>query len=106
MSKERKRFRLDQGMGRLEEWANTANQVDKNAIYKVLFSVADGSVFRTYKVLDDVHQSQEFFVLVRENLVVKICYHEHDAFGIIYIGPIDEAPDIDLGLDIDKTAEG
>lgn len=90
------------GMARLETWAATAGQIDKNAVYKALFAVSDGTVFQHYKVLDDVHQAREFFIMVRQDLVVKICFHETDAFGILYIGPIDEAPDIDLGLG--KTA--
>ena len=90
------------GMARLETWAATAGQIDKNAVYKALFAVSDGTVFQNYKVLDDVHQAREFFIMVRQDLVVKICFHETDAFGILYIGPIEEAPDIDLGLG--KTA--
>lgn len=86
------------GMGRLETWAATAGQIDKNAVYKALFAVSDGTVFQNYKVLDDVHQPREFFIMVRPDLVVKVCFHETDAFGILYIGPIEEAPDIDLGL--------
>jgi Family of unknown function (DUF6235) len=94
----RRRFRLNMGMGRLETWAATAGQIDKNAVYKALFAVSDGTVFQNYKVLDDVHQAREFFIMVRPDLVVKVCFHETDAFGILYIGPIEEAPDIDLGL--------
>ena len=98
MTQGRRRFRLNMGMGRLETWAATAGQIDKNAVYKALFAVSDGTVFQNYKVLDDVHQAREFFIMVRPDLVVKVCFHETDAFGILYIGPINEAPDIDLGL--------
>lgn len=98
MTQGRRRFRLDMGMARLETWAATAGQIDKNAVYKALFAVSDGTVFQNYKVLDDVHQAREFFIMVRRDLVVKISYHEADAFGILYIGPIDDA-EIDLGLD-------
>jgi hypothetical protein len=99
VTKGRRRFRLNMGMARLESWAATAGQIDKNAVYKALFAVSDGTVFQNYKVLDDVHQAREFFIMVRPVLVVKICFHETDAFGILYIGPIDDAPDLDLGLD-------
>jgi hypothetical protein len=102
VTKGRRRFRLNLGMARLENWAATAGQIDKNAVYKALFAVSDGTVFQTHKVLDDVHQAREFFIMVRPDLVVKICFHETDAFGILYIGPIDDAPDFELG--IDKTA--
>jgi hypothetical protein len=102
VTKGRRRFRLNMGMARLESWAATAGQIDKNAVYKALFAVSDGTVFQTYKVLDDVHQAREFFILVRQELVVKICFHETDAFGILYIGPINEAPDLEI--DIEKSA--
>ena len=102
MTKGRRRFRLNMGMARLESWAATAGQIDKNAVYKALFAVSDGTVFQNYKVLDDVHQPREFFIMVRPDLVVKICFHETDSFGILYIGPIDDAPDLEL--DIGKSA--
>ncbi len=103
MTKGRRRFRLDMGMGRLEAWAATAGQVDKNAIYKALFSVSDGKVFQNYKVLDDVHQAREFFIMVRDDLVIKITFHETDAFGILYIGPINDVSELEQ-IDIDKSA--
>ena len=103
MTRGRRRFRLDMGMARLDDWADTANQIDRNAVYKALFSVADGTVFQAYKVLDDVHQAREFFVMVRDDLVVKICFHESDAFGILYIGPINDGPELEQ-IDIDKSA--
>ncbi len=103
MTKGRRRFRLDMGMARLETWAATAGEIDKNAVYKALFSVSDGTVFQAYKVLDDVHQAREFFIVVRGDLVVKICFHESDAFGILYIGPINDVPELEQ-TDIDKSA--
>lgn len=93
------RFRLNMGLARLEQWAAGARQVDKNVIYKALFAISDGSVFRTYKVLDDVHRTGDFFVLVRERFVIKVRFHQFDAFDIVYIGSLDEAPDIDFGID-------
>lgn len=92
VTRERKRLRLCVGLARLEEWAATAGQADKNALYKMLFSVADGSVFRTYKVLDDVERVGEFFVMVRRNLVVKISFPQPGTFGVLYIGTPGEAP--------------
>jgi hypothetical protein len=103
VTKGRRRFRLNMGMARLDEWAATAGQIDKNAVYKALFSVSDGTVFQNYKVLDDVHQPREFFVVVREHLVIKISFHESDAFGILYIGPINDTPALDE-IGFDKSA--
>jgi hypothetical protein len=98
VTKGRRRFRLNLGVARLENWAATAGEIDKNAVYEALFAVAEGTIFQTYKVLDDVHNAREFFIMVKPHLVVKICFHETDAFGILYIGPIDDAPDIEIGL--------
>jgi hypothetical protein len=72
---------------RLEDWAATASQIDKNAVYDVLFAVSDGTVFRSHTVLDDVQRAGEFFVLARENLVVKVSIQPFDTFGVLYIGP-------------------
>lgn len=92
------RRRLNLGMACLEKWASDASQAQKNAVYDALFAVADGSVRRTHKVLDDVQRAGEFFVLLRDNLVVKIGIHPVNTFSIVYIGSLDEAPDI--GLDV------
>jgi uncharacterized protein DUF6235 len=95
----RPRFRLHSGMELLESWSATAGQAAKNAVYKALFSVADGSVFRAYKTLEDYQRLQEFFIVLNENLVLKIRVHHFEAFGIVYIGPLDGAPGLDLGID-------
>ncbi|HJP77505.1 MAG TPA: DUF6235 family protein [Pseudonocardiaceae bacterium] len=87
MTQERKKRRLNLGVGRLEDWAATASQIDKNAVYDVLFAVSDGTVFRSHVVLDDVQRAGEFFVLARENLVVKVSIQPFDTFGVLYIGP-------------------
>ena len=90
MTEERRRRRLNIGVKRLEQWAADANQIDKNAVYEVLFAVSDGSVFRSHTVLDDVQRAGEFFVLAREDLVVKVSIHPFNTFGVLYIGPYDE----------------
>jgi hypothetical protein len=92
------RRRLNMGMACLEKWAATANQAQKNAVYEALFAVSDGSVRHTHKVLDDVQRTGEFFVLLRDNLVVKVGIHPFNTFSIVYIGSLDDAPDI--GLDV------
>ncbi len=90
---ERRRRRLNLGVARLARWAGTASQVEKNAVYEALFAVSDGSVFRTHTVLDDVQRTGEFFVLVRESLVLKVSMHPFNTFGILYIGPQDVVQD-------------
>lgn len=95
----RPRFKLHTGMELLDEWSETAGQAAKNAVYKALFAVADGSVFRAYRTLEDYQRLQEFFIILNDNLVVKICVHHFEAFGVVYIGPLDGAPGLDLGID-------
>jgi hypothetical protein len=94
-----KRFRLDTGLPQLEEWSDRARQAQKNVLYKALFAVTDGSVFRDYGVLQDVEDPNAHFVLVREDLVLKVVYAERDSFGILYIGPLESAPGLDVALD-------
>ncbi|HEV2781541.1 MAG TPA: DUF6235 family protein [Actinophytocola sp.] len=88
----RPRFRMDTGLEVLERWADTATPSEKNAVYKALFAVADGSVFKNYRIVDDWQKLSEFFVLVKDNLVVKVCVHCFDSYGIVYIGPRQGAP--------------
>jgi hypothetical protein len=95
----RPQFRLHSGLELLDEWAEKAGQAEKNVVYRALFSVSNGSVFRTYKTLDDYKRPQEFFVLLKEDLVMKVCIHHFEAFGILYIGSVAGAPGLDLGID-------
>jgi uncharacterized protein DUF6235 len=98
MTAERRRRRLSMGMACLEQWAVSASQAQKNSVYEALFAVSDGSVRQSHKVLDDVQRNGEYFVLVRDNLVVKVGIHPFNTFSIVYIGSLDEAPDIDLDV--------
>ena len=98
MATGRRRRRLNMGVACLEKWTESASQAEKNAIYEVLFAVSDGSVSRTHKVLDDVQRPGEFFVLVRENLVIKVGMYPFNNFGIMYIGTLDDAPDLNLDI--------
>lgn len=86
------RLRLSRGSWRLDRWAATAGQIQKNAAYAALFAIVDGSVFRRYVTVDDVHRGRDFFVLVRDNLVIKVSAANFEAFGLLYIGPPETAP--------------
>jgi len=96
---ERLRFRLKTGLGQLEQWAANAGPAQKNIVYKALFAVTDGTVFRTHFVLRDSQRAQQYFVLVKDDLVVKIWFSRFYTFGILYIGPRDDAPGLDLTFD-------
>ena len=86
----RTRFRLETGLDVLDLWTETARQAHKNAVYKALFAMLDGSLFRTYRVVDDYQRPAELFVIVRDDLVMKIRINCFDSFGVVHIGPPNE----------------
>ncbi|MGW1764101.1 DUF6235 family protein [Streptomyces sp. NPDC002073] len=90
-------LRLHAGWERLEEWADTAGQIEKNAVHKALFAIADRTVFRSYETYGDAARPLDFFVLVKESLVLKIRFRDLDTFEIAQVGSIDEVPGIDRG---------
>lgn len=96
------RFRLEAGLPVLEQWAEKAGQAQKNSVYKALFRVIDGSVFRECVVLGDVARSDEFSIMVKEDLIVRFSLLGLDSFALHYIGPA-EAP-ADLDVDINRAA--
>ena len=65
-------FRLVDGLTVLEHWADSASQAKKNAVYRALFAVTDGTVLRDYVVFDDVASPGELSVLLKEDLVLRI----------------------------------
>ena len=79
------RYRLETGLDVLEIWAETASQSKKNAVYKALFAMQDGSLFRTYRVIDDFQRPNEVFVIVKDDLVMKIRVNCVDSFDIVAI---------------------
>jgi Family of unknown function (DUF6235) len=85
------RFRLGAGLDLLEQWAEPAGQVAKNAMYKALFAILDGSVFHSYDIVDDCAQPNEFTVMVKEDLVVRVSLHDTGMFGISFIGRVGSA---------------
>ena len=85
------RFRLETGLELLDSWSETAGQVEKNAVYRVLFAVADGTICQTYKVAEDPRRPNEFTVQVRTDLVLEIRLHGSDSFGISHLGPVHRA---------------
>ena len=83
----RVRFRLETGLDVLEDWLDTAPQAHKDAVHKALFAMVDGSLFRSYRVVDDYQRPSELYVIVRDDLVVKIRVNCFDSFWIVHIGP-------------------
>jgi hypothetical protein len=93
----RARFRMETGLEVLENWAEDACQDAKEAVYRALFAVADRSVFYTHRVVNDYQRANEFCVVLREELVLKVRVHDVDSFGIVYIGHSANAPRLNLG---------
>jgi hypothetical protein len=88
-------FTVSCGLDLLDEWSEHATQAQKNIVHRVIFSVADKSVFTDYVVVDDVENHMEFFVLAKSDLAVKIRIDGFDSFGILYIGPSSDVPGLD-----------
>jgi hypothetical protein len=86
----RSKFRMETGVEVLDTWADTARQSDLNAIYKALFAMLDGSLFRTYRIVDDFQRPNELYVIVKDDLVLKVRINCFDSFGIVGIGTRDE----------------
>lgn len=86
------RYRLETGLEVLDSWSEQAGQAKKNAIYRALFAMQDGSLFHSYRVVDDFQRPSELFVIVKDDLVLKICFNCFDSFGIVYIGSGAAAP--------------
>jgi len=85
-------FRLDTGIDVLETWTAGADDADRSLVYQALFAMTDQSLFRTHRIVDDWQRLSEFFVLLREDLVLKLRVHCFDSFGVVYVGPADQAP--------------
>ena len=92
----RPHFRLDSGWDVLERWSESAGQIEKNAVHKALFAIADRTAFADYEILDAAARSQDVFVLVRKDLVLKVRLRDLDTFEIAYVGPVANAPGLEL----------
>lgn len=82
------RFRLAHGQDLLDAWSTAATQSSRNAVYRLLFAVQDGSVFRRYPVVDD-ERALDFSVRLRGDVVVTIRIDD-DTFKIVRIGTTTE----------------
>lgn len=98
----RSRFRMETGLEVLEEWSNSATQSHKNAVYRALFAMLDGTLFRTYRIIDDFQRPSELYVIVKDDLTIKIRVNCFDSFGIVYVGPC--ANVLDLPADGEDAA--
>ncbi len=83
----RSRFRLETGIEVLADWSDTAQEAHKEAVHAALFAMLDGTLFNTYRIVDDYQRPNELFVIVLDDLVMKIRVNCFDSFGIVHIGP-------------------
>lgn len=90
-------FRMETGFDVLDDWSENASQSKRNAVYKALFAMQDGSLFRSYRVIDDFQRPNEVFVIVKDDLVMKIRVKSVDAFDIVAIGRCGHTADLHTG---------
>lgn len=90
---------LNAGLEVLETWSETATQSARNTLYRALFAVTDGSVFRFFQTSSHRARPDEVTIYLRADLVVTISQTEPDLFDIAYIGPLDGAPGLGGGRD-------
>jgi hypothetical protein len=83
---QRARFRLETGLEVLDDWSDSASRPHRDAVHRALFAMVDGTLFRTYRVVDDFQRPNELFVIVKDDLVMKIRVNCFDSFGIVHIG--------------------
>ncbi|MGB3444205.1 MAG: DUF6235 family protein [Actinophytocola sp.] len=91
------RCQLQNGWDLLTDWSETASQTRRNAVYAALFSMLDRTIFSTHQVIDDPRQPAEFFVAVKDGLVLKLRVNNFESFDITYIGALEQAPGFEFG---------
>lgn len=83
-------LRLTSGVEVLNTWADTARQVELNAVQDALFAMLDRSVYADYEVIDDDAHPRDIVVVVRETLAIRVRLYDIATFGIVFIGrPVD-----------------
>ena len=98
-----RRNQLNAGLDVLDTWSETATQAARNSLYRALFAVTDGSVFRFFQTSSHRARPDEVTIYLRADLVVTISQSlrsehqaqsqtEADLFDIAYIGPLDGSP--------------
>ena len=85
------RLQLTAGLDVLEDWAAGATQAERNVVYEALFAIGDGSAFVVYDVFGDAEDLNNFIVVVKSHLVLKIVVHRAStSFEIRYVGALQD----------------
>lgn len=93
------RLHMGAGADVLAAWSETAGQAHRNAVYGTLFSMLDGTLLRTHQIFEDNEVANEFFVPVKDDLVLKLRINDGNSFDIVHVGSWAEAPGFDFRLD-------
>jgi Family of unknown function (DUF6235) len=48
----------------------------------------DGVLFREYHIIDDFQRPSEMYLIVKDDLTIKLRVNCFDSFGIGYVGPL------------------
>jgi hypothetical protein len=91
------RCQLTSGWDLLTDWSETASPTRKNAVYGALFSMLDRTLFSTHQVIDDPQRPAQFFVAIKDNLVLKLRVNGLDSFDVLYVGTWEDAPGFQFG---------
>lgn len=91
------RWQMRGGWDVLTDWSENASQTRKNAIYTALFSMLDRTLFRTHQIVDDYQRPAEFFVAIKDDLVLKLRANDFESFDVVYIGTWEKAPGFQFG---------
>jgi Family of unknown function (DUF6235) len=86
------KVRMQTGLDVLEKWSENATQRELTTVYAALFAMTERSLLRTYEVIDDSVELSEFFVMLPDDLVLKMRVHSFESFGLLYVGPRADAP--------------
>jgi hypothetical protein len=98
------RLQLISGEELLDEWAATASQAARNALYEALFAIGDGSAFLIYDIFGDGGDPQTFIILVKPELVVKVRVNRAESsFEIRYVGRVEEGSPAAAAVDHDES---
>jgi hypothetical protein len=90
---------MDTGADVLATWSETAGQAHRNAVYGTLFSMLDGTLLRTHQIIEDHARADEFYVPVKDDLVLKLRINDGNSFDVVHVGSWAEAPGFDFRLD-------
>ena len=101
----RSTYRVTSGLDLFDAWSEDATQAEKNVVHRAIFSIVDRTVFQDFITIDSSENDLEYFILAKNDLVIKVAIEDLDSFGILYIGPSGSAPGLDSAGEEHTTDE-